>query len=346
MKIGILTHPLVCNYGGILQALSFSHILKEKGHEVIMIDRRKDLPKHEILIKKFIDLLSATHLKRRTHIHAEQLRFIKNHFHRTNEIYGHSQMVNTIINERFDYIFIGSDQIWNPEFVHKSSMDYWGSFLKEVSVRTSFYGGSMWSKVWEYNNEDTTAIKELVKNFVGISARELSTQIVLEKNLGIKDVEYVLDPTLLHDKDFYNRYASSKIESSPYVFVYWLGCEDNLPNVGDIFPKHKIVKCNFGSPNENLSVEDWLSAIKNADVVFTNSFHGCALSIIYHKHFIPYAQYNGGEWDSRMLTLLHKFNMHDKMDDIYSIEDYDEIDKQISKLRIQSLEYIDNCLKQ
>lgn len=343
MKIGILTHPLVCNYGGILQALSFFHYLKENGNEVIVIDRRNNFTRQKRFIKKFSNLLNIFHIRKSNPYHSQQHRFIREQFNRTNEIYSHQQLLTTINKERLDYIFIGSDQIWNPEFVHKSSMDYWGAFLNETEIKTSFYGGSMWSKVWEYDEADTAYISQLVKKVIGISAREVSTKVALEQNLQLDNVEYVLDPTLLHTKDFYDQFAAPRITENPYVFVYWLGSEDSLPDVQKLFPGYKILKCNFGKPDENLSVEDWLSAIKHANVVFTNSFHGCALSIIYQKHFIPFNQYNG-EWDSRMLTLLQKLGMNEKMKDIYSVENYIDVYANLSELRQSSMSYIDKCL--
>lgn len=42
MKIGILTQPLTNNYGGLLQAYALQTVLKRMGHDVIILDRRKD----------------------------------------------------------------------------------------------------------------------------------------------------------------------------------------------------------------------------------------------------------------------------------------------------------------
>ena len=42
MRIAILTLPLHTNYGGILQAYALQHILQSMGHEVLVIDEKKD----------------------------------------------------------------------------------------------------------------------------------------------------------------------------------------------------------------------------------------------------------------------------------------------------------------
>lgn len=38
MRIGILTHPLATNYGGLLQAYALQQILIRDGHDVITIN--------------------------------------------------------------------------------------------------------------------------------------------------------------------------------------------------------------------------------------------------------------------------------------------------------------------
>ena len=39
-KIGTLTLPLHSNYGGLLQAYALQRYLKERGHEILVIDRQ------------------------------------------------------------------------------------------------------------------------------------------------------------------------------------------------------------------------------------------------------------------------------------------------------------------
>lgn len=40
MNIGILTQPLVVNYGGILQCFALQHYLESRGHNVIILNRK------------------------------------------------------------------------------------------------------------------------------------------------------------------------------------------------------------------------------------------------------------------------------------------------------------------
>ena len=45
MKIGILTHPLRTNYGGVLQNYALQKTLSNLGHDVLTIDRHNDKSK-------------------------------------------------------------------------------------------------------------------------------------------------------------------------------------------------------------------------------------------------------------------------------------------------------------
>ncbi len=42
MKVGILTLPLHTNYGGILQAYALQTVLERMGHNVSLIERRRE----------------------------------------------------------------------------------------------------------------------------------------------------------------------------------------------------------------------------------------------------------------------------------------------------------------
>ena len=48
MKVGILTHPLETNYGGILQAFALQTALRKMGFDAITIDRHNRVLSEQI----------------------------------------------------------------------------------------------------------------------------------------------------------------------------------------------------------------------------------------------------------------------------------------------------------
>lgn len=80
------------------------------------------------------------------------------------------------------------------------------------------------------------------------------------------------------------------------------------------------------------SPEDFLSFIENAEIVFTNSFHGTAFSIIFEKKFVTEVHLKGG-FNSRSDDLLNLLNIHNRdMDDAGF-----EIDAQIDWKLVESI---------
>ena len=58
--------------------------------------------------------------------------------------------------------------------------------------------------------------------------------------------------------------------------------------------KVKLVEMYLRDEAEQMPVEDWLSYIKYADLVITDSFHGCVFSIIFEKQFKVHQNISGG----------------------------------------------------
>ena len=111
-----------------------------------------------------------------------------------------------------------------------------------------------------------------------------------------------IDPTLLLDSYVYERFEApvSVLPQSSYILTYTmgdksqgkvyavakkLGQELNLPVIditGNPSRKNEI----FGVNSAKAGPDEFLTHIKNAEYVITNSFHGTAFSVIYHKQFV------------------------------------------------------------
>lgn len=342
MKVGILTHPLIGNYGGILQALAMKQTLKRLGHEVYVLDRRHNLTPLSIVVKSLGKLIGLRRFCNPFHQYAAQLNFISQNFEKTQELHNHKSLVRVIKYLKLDFVLIGSDQVWNLTYTRNSGLDYWGEFIQNLPIKAFSYAASMGASEWNIDQLTTERIKSYLNKFSGISVRELQAKELLEQKLGLTNIEWVLDPTMLQTTDFYDQYASQRIITEPYVFVYWLGNESLIPDLKVMYPGRKVIKCKLGNPQLNLSVENWLSAIKYADAVVTDSFHGCAISIIYGKHFVPYINKLGGA--GRLTSLFSVCGLEYKSQDANALEDYNQVGIKISQARQSSLRFLTDCL--
>lgn len=342
MKIGILTHPLIGNYGGILQALAMKRTIEDIGHDVIVLDRRHNLSILSSTIKAVGKFIGLRRFANPFQQYEKQIKFIYQNFNRTKELHSHEELVRAIKHNNLDLVIIGSDQVWNLSYTKKSGLDYWGEFMRDCPIRSFSYAASMGASDWSLDQSTTERIRKNLREFCGISVREFQTKKLLDEILDIPNIEWVLDPTMLQSKEFYNEYAVSRIIKDDYVFVYWLGDESLIPDISQLYPNHKILKCKLGNPNYNLSVEEWLSAIKYADAIITDSFHGCAISIIYRKHFIPYINKLGGA--GRLTSLFKHIGLDCKLNNPQSIEDYDNSEFYIKKAIQSSMNFLNKCL--
>ena len=142
---------------------------------------------------------------------------------------------------------------------------------------------------WILTKKEKKLIKDLLKNFTGISVREKNSVKLVKKYFGIKP-EVVLDPTLLINKKYYlNIIKNLKINiniTNDFIFTYLFRNESNTRkfiNKAKRILKYKIYNVKM---NENHSIEKFIYGIVNSKAVITSSFHGTIFSIIFNKPFI------------------------------------------------------------
>ena len=92
-----------------------------------------------------------------------------------------------------------------------------------------------------------------------------------------------------------------------------------------------------------------LFAIKHADYVLTDSFHGSVFSILFHKEFYVFTRNEGGlNMNSRIDTLLGKFNLKDRVYDgivsRVSEQKWDEAENILDRERTKAKTYIQKAL--
>ena len=230
--------------------------------------------------------------------------FVKQHIPYTRPLYTSTQMTNFVQKNNVQVSIVGSDQVWRASFAMNYGFDYFLDFVpagvKQLSYAASFGLGN-----WEYTEEQTHKIQQLVKKFDAISVREDEGITLCQKYLGVK-VEQVLDPTLLLCAKDYASVTSPRIVPEDYVFVYWLGTvEEKQRVITEVqIEGKKLIDISLRGHEPLVSIEDWLSYIKYADHVVTDSFHGCVFSILFRKQFTICSNDSGGNGRLRSLFTI------------------------------------------
>ncbi len=367
MRIAILTFPLYTNYGGILQAYALQTVLQKMGHKVEFICRRRRMPTPmptSVRIKRFIlkyclfrelaPLREDVFYARRKIENKYTWKFVDKYLRRR-EFVGFSDIKSS----DYDAIIVGSDQVWRPKYFtdhYNSITNAYLDFTEGWNIKRIAYAVSFGTDDWEYSKEDTLVCKELASKFDTISVREKSGVILCKHYLAI-EAKWVLDPTLLLDRDDYLHLISpSKYRMRRGVLCYLLNSTEKTNYLIEYVSKQLelpsfIVNSKVeDSYDENMvytqpPVECWLQGFSDADFVVTDSFHACVFSIIFEKPFLVFGNKNRGL--SRIQSLLTLFGIEDRLladtvdvrgFDLKSPLHYDKEKKEI--MREESFEFL------
>lgn len=356
MKIGIITQPLVANYGGILQNYALQQVLKSMGHEVWTIDygRYTWLSWANKAWKILVLKLLGRHVKfgmspkewRQMERHLRK--FVDEHISTT--IPRTRKLERNIVQKYdFDALVVGSDQIWRPMY-NDSIKRAFLSFTKGIDIKRIAYASSFGTDKWEFTNKQTTICGKLAKIFDKVSMREESGVELCREYLGVTS-DHVLDPTFLLKAEDYNALCKGVPKRKPFLFAYILDKNEEKRKSINSFAERQGLPCVIKSANDSLtdadSIESWLSCFRDASFVITDSFHGTAFSINFNKEFYVFGNHTRG--NSRFESLLQGFDLEDRM--VKSIPqnskpiNWVEVNKKLNSMVDFSIEWLKNALK-
>lgn len=348
MKIAIFTLPLINNYGGILQAFALFKTLQSLGHDVILLNfKPKNLSKFSILYLKF--LIAKTFIARHKGAKFENIKqdegakkFILKNFTLSPEIRTKKELYRYVKTTDFDAIVVGSDQVLRPEFLGEFKDDFSLHFVNEKVIKI-LYAGSFGGA--EFQGENTKFHALNFAKFKAVSVREKNAVEIFERNFERKPL-WVLDPTLLADFKIYD--FSNKNAQKNYIFAYILDPDENKKAFLQIVAKQKKLKI-IELNDQSLvrpSPKEWLSLIKNADFVVTDSFHGCVFSVIFHKNFYTFTNEKRG--NDRIISFLEMLNLTSRfIDENTEISDisWEKVDEILKIKKEISLNFLKESLK-
>lgn len=265
---------------------------------------------------------------------------------------------------RYDVYITGSDQLWNPCYCNGDPA-FLLHFAPDDALKIS-YAASIGMR--DIPLELHMLYKELLDRYKHISVREDSGINVIRDITGM-EAKAVLDPTLLLDKDEWNKIAVPKrLIKKKYILCYYLNYTFNaFPYVDDLTaymqkqtgyeivhvarPPHKLV---YGHTwyRVGASPEEFLALVRDAEMVLTTSFHGTAFALNYGKPLLTVVQDRNAS-DSRQVSLMHSLNLDAQVlsvKDVFpdeSLFSYNVGEEQIrlSALRKESRQFLIDVLR-
>lgn len=368
-KIGLV--PLLYkeyNYGGILQLYALQRVIKQLGYDVEIVKFDNDEKIREFrtsLIKK-----KVLSLKKRVY------RFIhKNkHVELSNAILDRKKVIDAFKEERYcktvnekdvdlrsySSFVCGSDQIWNPNWARRRC------FLEFVpdDINKVIYAASL--GVEKLDHSDVIDYKKRIGRINHVSVREYSAKNILDEVVDRNDIVVVADPTLLlFPEEWYEICEENIFIGRPYVFCYFLGDYSQTKKIISDFAKKKqliVVNIPFAS-TEKMDIENYgdekvvdaspgrfLSLIRNAEYIFTDSFHACVFSTLFEKEYYAFERDGNRNMMDRIVTLQRNFGTHDRIIPIQNFTELEHLDYSNNrncqtKLRAKSIEFLLESLR-
>ncbi|NDI34876.1 polysaccharide pyruvyl transferase family protein [Chengkuizengella sediminis] len=345
MNICIVTVYHSMNCGSYLQSYALMETLRQKGHNVTFLETGINKPGIAIS-KAIIKSLLTFKINRANFFFSKWVGFKKE-----------QKVFRTIKNDNshiieFDLIIFGSDEIWNSgrkEFAKNPIL--WGEGIDSENLIA--YAPSINRSTLE-QIETLEYPERNLKKFKSIMVRDEHTKDVLS-HLTKKDINIVLDPTMLLNSEEYQT-VKTKACNDKYVLLYTYGNHLNNDQIKKIknFAASKQLKLvssnswfNWCDINIGATPFEFISLVKNAKYIVTDTFHGTIFSILFSKQFVSFAGDN-----VKVIELLKALDLNSRIPasntELESIMDtkidYDRVNELRDSLRKESLQLLTDAL--
>lgn len=249
----------------------------------------------------------------------------KSFYHFNSMVVPHSNTIYTSKNiydslKYYNIFITGSDQVWNTTWRRPIFfLDFVPSDKIKISYAASISKDSLTDKEKEI-------FKKSLADFKAVSVREEQAVDLIKDLSPVKPV-VTLDPTLLLDASDWDKVCAPRVVEDDYIFCYFLGDNPKERKIAKKFAKEKGLKLvsvpltgvkvysdlKFGDVIlPAASPEEFISLIKHASYVFTDSFHAVVFSQIYQRQYFVFNRDVKGSMNSRIINITNLFNTQER----------------------------------
>ena len=333
-SVAILTHyHNSVNYGGVLQAYALCRAVESLGYHAQQVKISyygrgcrnllvEGTLKHTLkkilrpVLKPLRDALRKKRGDMRKGLQKAFWRFREELIPHSEREYGIGDIADAV--KEYDAFIVGSDQVWNPIWYYEPFfLTFAPSSVPKIAYAASIAQNSLPEKV-------RTLYRENLKDFLAVSVREADA-VSLLADISPVEVAHVLDPTLLLSAEEWEAVAAPRQIEKPYVFCYFLGGGTHMRGLAENYARERglfLVNATHAAglyhesdlgygdlQKDSLSPEEFLSLIRHADYVFTDSFHATVFSLLFAREFCTFRRGGHGAMSSRIYTLTELFGV-------------------------------------
>jgi hypothetical protein len=300
------------NYGSVLQCFALQKVLRDRGHDVTLLRDYRANPKY--ILKRLVNVRYVHAFFAKAKAQVQLQGFIRRNIVLSDRAYFSYSSLKKHCPDAQCHI-AGSDQIW-----HNANNFRYLTYVPDDQLKLS-YAASFGKAAISDGMKET--IKPYLSRLNGITVRERSG-VDIVSSMGFS-AQQVLDPTLLLD---WEQYPAKENDRHGYCYCYFLNlpekknvCFDQIKEFTKQSGRELIVTAPLNYPlfldEPNLkfpSVEEWLGLYKNADCIFTNTYHGLLFCIIFKKQFLFFVQQGKSVAENeRFYSLLSMLQLSDRI---------------------------------
>lgn len=355
MKTGILTHYQVHNHGAVLQLFGLAGVLKKLGCAPSVLTYTKNYDfinknlknKYNISLKSlpFVILYLIQHGTAKTFFNIRKYMLL-------NKFKKKAFSFCALEQGGQDAVIVGSDEVFSLEAGFNKMMYGIDVDCKHLLSYAPSFGQTSLADIKEKGCFEQ--IKNGLGGFKSISVRDKASADVINGLLGFTP-QIVCDPVFLYGFDK-ERTAPCRIKpKKPYLLIY--AYDKNMNAAHEIFAIRKYAKKrgllvvsagyyhHWADKNINTDPLTLTALFNGAECVVTDTFHGAVLSILNNKSFAAFPRPINV---NKLTYLLDSFDVAsskmESWEDLPVIlsrsQNWTEVNKKVSAVRAQGLEYL------
>ncbi len=368
MKVSIITRHAIPNYGSVLQSFASQKAFEKLGYdaEIINYIRYDERGKESVLTNCHIGKNGLKNkIKRNIYFclqypNSQKMlktfdKFQKQYLKLSDRLYGSMEELSEHLPDADVYV-TGSDQVWGKIGTSEYDPAYFLKFVPENKHQIAF--SASFGKT-DLDSQLVQELESLLENYKSILVREKSAVELISQHTH-KTAELILDPTLLLKRnDWAQLCENTGIENTDYIFVYQLHHNKQMEKyitqlqIKTGLPVYRVHPSIFYAlkPGNFIHLPtpgQFLSYIKNAKYMVTDSFHGTVFSLIFNTPFIDIVPETTG---TRIYSLLEQLGLKQRilkdfkdfswMEDII---DFDEVNSILEVKRQETLQLLENSM--
>lgn len=282
------------NYGAILTCYALQVVLKEMGFYAKVVN---------FFPSEFNELYNNSFSEK----------FADKYLELTQKCYSYEDLDR--LNTSTDTFIVGSDQVWRYDiFSSHGGYMYLLDFVEQSKRKIGCCVSFGYDEFIAPDGEKEV-VKYLLDRFTDISVRENEGQKILEDEFNLHGEQF-LDPVFYLSEEKWSEISSVPKKFDKYIFSFVLAGGHNndkiewIDNVLSDIEKEAGIEMFNAKFSDEIEVEEWLSYIKNCELVVTDSYHAICFAIILNKPFI-HLEFNS-KIRSRTDTIFRRLNLKGK----------------------------------